>query len=60
MTRGGVSDHRLDRRGRLRSVRAIRGIDSKVSLNKDLWGLAERMVTGDAQPAVSEPAVLPA
>jgi len=31
---GGVSDHRLDRRGRLRSVRGIRGIDSKVSLNK--------------------------
>ena len=60
LTRGGVSDHHVDRRGRLRSVRGIRGIDSKVSLNKDLWGLAERMVTGDAQPAVSEPAVLTA
>jgi hypothetical protein len=55
-----VSDHRLDRRGRLRSVRGIRGIDSKVSLNKDLWGLAERMVTGDGPRAVSEPAVLTA
>jgi len=55
-----VSDHRLDRRGRLRSVRAIRGIDSKVTLNKDLWGLAEGMVTGDGPPAATEPSVLTA
>ena len=60
LNRGGVSDHRLDRRGRLRSVRGIRGIDSKVSLNKDLWGLAERMVTGSEAPSVSEPVVLTA
>lgn len=60
LTQGGVSDHRLDRRGRLRSVRAIRGIDSKVTLNKDLWGLAEGMVTGDGPPAATEPAVLSA
>lgn len=60
LNRGGVSDHRLDRRGRLRSVRGIRGIDSKVSLNKDLWGLAEGMVTSDGQPAATEPAVLTA
>lgn len=60
LTRGGVSDHRVDRRGRLRSVRGIRSIDSKVSLNKDLWGLAERMVTGSETPSVSEPVVLTA
>lgn len=60
LTRGGVSDHRVDRRGRLRSVRGIRSIDSKVSLNKDLWGLAERMATGSGAPSVSEPVVLTA
>ena len=48
---GGVSDHHRDKRGKLRSVRALRGIDSKVSLNKGLWGLAERML----QPAALEP-----
>jgi len=53
-----VSDHRSDRHGtRLRSVRGIPGIDSKVSPNKDLWGLAERMVNGEGQPAASDPAV---
>jgi hypothetical protein len=44
--RGGVSDSRRDRRGRLRSVRALRGIDSKITLNKGLWGLAERLANG--------------
>ena len=48
---GGVSDHHRDKRGKLRSVRALRGIDSKVSLNKGLWGLAEQML----QPAALEP-----
>jgi len=43
-----------------RRRRSPNGTHSKVSLNKHLWGLAERMVTGDAQPAVSEPAVLTA
>ena len=58
---GRLSDHRSDRHGRrLRSVRGIRGIDAKVSLNKDLWGLAERMVNGEGQPAASDPAVLTA
>ena len=33
LERGGVSDWHKDRRGKLRSVRALRGIDSKVSLN---------------------------
>ena len=42
LIRGGVSDDRRDRCGRLRSVRALRGIDSKVTVNKELWGLAER------------------
>jgi hypothetical protein len=41
-------------------VRGIRSIDSKVSLNKDLWGLAERMVTGSEAPSVSEPELLTA
>jgi len=42
-----VSDCRRDRRGKLRSVRGLRGIDSKVSVNKGLWGLAERVVNGE-------------
>ena len=46
LVQGGVSDFHRDRRGRLRTVRALRGIDSKVSLNKGLWGLAERLANG--------------
>ena len=46
LVRGGVSDSRRDRRGRLRSVRGLRGIDSKVAVNKRLWGLAQRVVSG--------------
>jgi hypothetical protein len=46
LVQGGLSDFHRDRRGRLRSVRALRGIDSKVSLNKGLWGLAERLANG--------------
>ena len=53
LVRGGVSDSHRDRRGRLRSVRAIRGIDSKVTLNKGLWGIAERMLPAEAQPDVA-------
>lgn len=41
VTQGGLSDNKRDRKGRLRTIRALRGIDSKVSLNKDLWNLAE-------------------
>lgn len=41
LVRGGVSDWHRDRRGKLRSVRALRGIDSKVGLNKGLWGLMQ-------------------
>lgn len=52
LIRGGVSDSRRDRRGRLRSVRALRGIDSKVSLNKGLWGLAERLANGQPLDSV--------
>lgn len=44
---GGVSDCRRDKRGRLRSVRMLRGIDSKVSVNKGLWELAERFANGE-------------
>lgn len=57
LTQGGVSDFHRDRRGRLRSVRAIRGIDSKVSLNKGLWGLAERITGGELPPATEAMAV---
>ncbi len=46
LERGGVSDFHHDKRGTLRSVRALRGIDSKVSLNKGLWGLAEQLANG--------------
>ena len=46
LERGGVSDWHKDRRGKLRSVRALRGIDSKVGLNKGLWGLAEQLADG--------------
>ena len=46
LERGGISDFHRDKRGKLRSVRALRGIDSKVSLNKGLWGLAERLADG--------------
>ena len=57
LVRGGVSDFHRDRRGRLRSVRAIRGIDSKVSLNKGLWGLAERITAGELPPTTESLAV---
>lgn len=56
LIRGGVADGHRDRRGRLRSVRGLRGIDSKVDLNKRLWGLAERLANGeplDPIPTVS-------
>lgn len=43
LTRGGVSDWHRDRRGNLRSLRGLRGIDSKVSVNKRLWDGAEQM-----------------
>ncbi|MEI6075995.1 MAG: DUF932 domain-containing protein [Verrucomicrobiota bacterium] len=56
LVRGGVSDSRRDRRGHLRSVRALRGIDSKVVLNKGLWGLAEQLANG--QPLESSTAVV--
>ena len=46
-----MSDSRRDKRGKLRSVRRLRGIDSTVTLNKGLWGLAEQMV----QPTVLPP-----
>ena len=56
LERGGVSDWHKDRRGKLRSVRPLRGIDSKVSLNKALWGLAEQLANG--QPLDTSPAVM--
>ena len=47
LCRGGVSDCRRDKRGRLRSVRGLRGIDSKVDVNKGLWELAECFANGE-------------
>ena len=46
LIRGGFSDDRRDRRGKLRSVRQLRGIDSKATVNKELWSLAERWADG--------------
>ena len=57
LVRGGVSDHRRDQRGQLRSVRALRGIDSKVSLNQALWGLAEQFANGDVLPVETQVAL---
>jgi hypothetical protein len=57
LVQGGLSDFHRDRRGRLRSVRTLRGIDSKVSLNKGLWGLAERISNGETLPPVQEVAL---
>ena len=51
LTRGGVSDFHRDRRGKLRSVRPLRGIDSKVTVNKGLWSLAERLANGETLSA---------
>jgi len=47
LIQGGVSDWHKDRRGKLRSMRRLSGIDSKVSVNKGLWSLAERVVKGE-------------
>ncbi len=47
LIQGGVSDWHKDRRGKLRSIRRLSGIDSKVSVNKGLWSLAERVVKGE-------------
>ena len=42
LVRGGLSDGRRNRLGRLRTLRALSGIDSKIRLNKGLWSLAEQ------------------
>ena len=54
LLRGGLSDDHRDRRGKLRSVRALRGIDSKVTVNKGLWSLAERLANGEPLEAGAE------
>lgn len=46
LLRGGLSDGHRDRRGKLRSVRALRGIHSKVTVNRRLWSLAEQSADG--------------
>jgi hypothetical protein len=46
LVRGGISDGRRDQRGRLRSVRALRGIDSKVTVSKVVWELADHLASG--------------
>jgi len=57
LVRGGVSDGRRDGRGRLRSMRALRGIDSKVSLNQGLWSLAERVAKEETLPPLESVAL---
>lgn len=47
LIRGGLSEPRHDRRGRVRSIRVLRGIDSKVAANTGMWGLAKRLVNGE-------------
>lgn len=44
LIRGGLSDSRRSRSGRLRSLRALHSIDTKVTLNTELWRLAETLV----------------
>jgi hypothetical protein len=44
LVRGGISNSRRDRRGKLRTMRSLIGIDSRVSLNKALWSLAETLI----------------
>jgi hypothetical protein len=46
LTRGGLSDGHRDQRGRLRSVRPLRGIDSKVTVSKVVWELADQLASG--------------
>jgi hypothetical protein len=53
LCRGGLSDHRRDRHGHLRSVRPLRGIDSQMRLHKGLWGLAERRLA-EPEPVPDE------
>ena len=43
LIRGGLSDNHRTQAGRLRSLRPLRGIDSKIVLNKSLWNLAGDM-----------------
>jgi hypothetical protein len=57
LVQGGVSDFHRDRQGKLRSVRALRGIDSKVTLNKGLWGVAERLANGQTLPPLESVAI---
>ena len=59
LIRGGVSDFHRDKRGRLRSVRVLRGIDSKVGVNKGVWNLAEQVANGEPL-TVPESVSLPA
>jgi hypothetical protein len=59
LERGGLSDHHLDRHGKMRSVRPLRGIGSRVDLSKALWGLAEQVANGQALE-VSAPVTLAA
>lgn len=41
LIRGGLSDNRVDKRGRLRVMRGLSGLDSKLGLNQKLWSLAD-------------------
>jgi len=47
LVRGGLGAGRRDRNGRLRTIRSLRGLDSKVSLNQALWRLAEQTASAN-------------
>jgi hypothetical protein len=49
---GGINDGLRGKNGRLRSMRGIKGIDSKVQLNKQVWSLAARLARGDELPEI--------
>lgn len=46
LCRGGLADGHRDRHGHLRTLRGLRGIDSKVALNQGLWNLASAVIHG--------------
>jgi hypothetical protein len=44
LVKGGLSDGKRSHAGRVRNLRRLRGIDSKIVLNHGLWNLAEELV----------------
>lgn len=46
LVRGGISDGRRDGARRIRSLRALKGIDSRITINLGLWELARQLLDG--------------